>query len=319
MPSWDPVIVLGCTFLAVSLGTWLAFRAIWSIDRRVHDRLTGLSGQNPANLYVRPTRAASRGPVPSRLAKWAVRLLPNDEREWSQLQTRLMHAGIYSPWAPGLFLSLKLGLIAVPPLVGLFLGILGAFNPYRGLFYGAILGGVGIVLPNVWIGRRIAKRHAVLLRSLPDFLDLMVTCVQSGLSLNGALQRVTDELKVAHPILGAEMGVVQRQIELGAPPDLALRNFAERTDLPALHALSMLVEQARRFGTSISEALRTHADTLRWQREQQAEEQAQKASVKILMPTFICIFPAIFVVLVGPAAIQIAEKLSPTSAVTQNR
>jgi tight adherence protein C len=146
-----------------------------------------------------------------------------------------------------------------------------------------------------------------MLKSLPDFLDLMVTCVQAGLSLNGALQRVTEELAVAHPVLAGEMGIVERQIELGAAPDLALRNFAERSDLAAIATLSTLVEQARRFGTSVSDALRTHAETIREQREQRAEEMAQKAAVKILFPTLLLIFPAIFVVLVGPAAVQITR------------
>ena len=191
-------------------------------------------------------------------------------------------------------------------LVGLFLGALGIVNPNRGLFYGSIAGGIGIILPNLWLARRKARRQSTLMKSLPDFLDLLVTCVQAGLSLNGALQRVTAELAVAHPVLAGEMGIAERQIELGAAPDLALRNFAERSDLAALATLSTLIEQARRFGTSICDALRTHAETIRDQREQRAEELAQKAAVKILFPTLLCIFPAIFVVLVGPAAVQIA-------------
>ena len=173
---------------------------------------------------------------------------------------------------------------------------------------------MGIVLPSLWLHRRKVRRHAVLLKSLPYFLDLMVTCVQGGLSMNGALQRVTEELAVAHPVLAGEMGIVERQIELGASPDLALRNFAERSDLAPISSLSTLVEQSRRFGTSISEALRTHAEMIREQREQRAEEMAQKAAVKILFPTLLLIFPAIFVVLVGPAAVQIARTFSSPHA-----
>jgi tight adherence protein C len=122
---------------------------------------------------------------------------------------------------------------------------------------------------------------------------------------------VTNELEVAYPILAGEMAVVQRQIELGASPDLALRNFAERSDLGSLLSLSTLLEQARRFGTSLTEALRTQAEMMRYQREQLAEELAQRAAVKILFPTLLFIFPAIFVVLVGPAAVQLAATFSP--------
>jgi tight adherence protein C len=115
---------------------------------------------------------------------------------------------------------------------------------------------------------------------------------------------------LAYPLLAGEMAIVQRQIEMGATPDLALRGFAERTDLSALFSLSSLIEQARRFGTSIVDALRTQAEMLRYQREQRAEELAQKASVKILFPTLLFIFPAIFVVLVGPAAVRLYEIFS---------
>ena len=128
--------------------------------------------------------------------------------------------------------------------------------------------------------------------------------MQSGTEHGSRLQRVTDEIEVAHPVLAGEMAVVQRQIELGATPDVAIRNFAERSDLASLFSLSSLIEQARRFGTSLTEALRTQAEMMRYHREQRAEELAQKAAVKILFPTLLFIFPAIFVVLVGPAAVQ---------------
>jgi tight adherence protein C len=132
--------------------------------------------------------------------------------------------------------------------------------------------------------------------------------------------RVTSEIEVAHPILAAEMAVVQRQIELGASPDVALRNFAERSDLNSLYSLSSLLEQARKFGTSLTDALRTQAEMMRYQREEHAEELAQKAAVKILFPTLLFIFPAIFVVLVGPAAMQLAATFSPmaNSALTSS-
>jgi tight adherence protein C len=309
--SWDSLAISACAFLAVSGLTYLAFHFIWAHDRRVTDRLLELSGDS--SLLSAST---SRGDSPdatsmrAKVARVAGQLLPNDQRERTQLQARLMHAGIYATWVPGVFMTVKLILILGPLLIGLFLGALGIGHPHRILFCAGVASGAGIILPNLWLHRRKARRHAALLKSLPDFLDLMVTCVQAGLSMNGALQRVTEELAVAHPALAGEMGIVERQIELGASADLALRNFAERSDLSPIATLSTLIEQSRRFGTSISEALRTHAETIREQREQRAEEMAQKAAVKILFPTLLLIFPAIFVVLVGPAAVQIAHTFS---------
>jgi tight adherence protein C len=316
--NWSSLTLPICAFLAVSGLTYLAFHAIWARDRRVDDRLGELSSDVPI-VTNRSARADSSAKVSmrSKMAKLAAQLLPNDQRERSQLQARLVHAGIYATWAPSVFLTIKLALVAVPLLIALFLGALGLGHPYRILVSAGAASGIGIVLPNLWLQRRKKRRHSVLLKSLPDFLDLMVTCVQAGLSMNGALQRVTEELAVAHPVLAGEMGIVERQIELGASPDLALRNFAERSDLAAISTLSTLVEQARRFGTSVSEALRTHAETIREQREQRAEEMAQKAAVKILFPTLLLIFPAIFVVLVGPAAVQIVKTFSPSSQTHQ--
>jgi tight adherence protein C len=308
--SWSVFLVQSCTFLAVSLATFLAFRGIWSLDRRLRNRLQDLSGGHEGLVIPNVPR---RDPKPaqgvrSRLVALAGRLTPNDQREAAQIRTRLLYAGIYAPWAPSVLVSVKLFMIVTPPLVGFAIGELRLFNPSLAMFYGAIAGGMGIIFPSIWLERRKARRHALLLRSLPDFLDLMATCVQSGLSLEASMQRVADELEVAHPILAREIAIVEQQMELGATTDAALRNFAERSDLGALFSLSSLIEQARKFGTSVTDALRTQAEMLRYQREQAAEELAQKASVKILFPTLLFIFPAIFVVLVGPAAVQLSEK-----------
>jgi tight adherence protein C len=308
--NWDSLIVPICAFLAVSGLTYFVFHFIWARDRRIDDRLVELSSDVPlAQMRSARGDAAPRS-MRSKVATLAAQLLPNDQRERTQLQARLMHAGIYATRAPGVFLTVKIGLIVAPIFIALFLSALGIGDPRRIFLYAGIAGGIGIFLPGLWLQRRKSRRHAILMKSLPDFLDLMVTCVQAGLSTNGALQRVTAELAVAHPVLAGEMGIVERQIELGASPDLALRNFAERSDLAAIATLSTLAEQARRFGTSISDALRTHAETIREQREQQAEEMAQRAAVKILFPTLLLIFPAIFIVLVGPAAVQIVQTFS---------
>jgi tight adherence protein C len=312
--SWEILVLLFCTFLAVSGVTFLAFQRIWAIDKRVDARLRDLPHGRTAQRFIRRTKSAEKPDrrLSSKIFSVAARLIPDDQRERTRLQARLLHAGVYASWAPSVFLFVKLMLIAAPPIVGLVAAELGLLNlnPNRALLCGGVAGGFGLLLPGLWLQRRKSRRQAALCRSLPDFLDLLVACVQSGLSLEAALQRVTDELALAYPLLSGEMAIVQRQVELGATPDVALRSFAERSDLSPLYSLSTLIEQARRFGTSVTEALRAQAEMLRYQREQRAEELAQKASVKILFPTLLCIFPAIFVVLVGPAAVLLYEKFS---------
>jgi tight adherence protein C len=320
--NWNVFGVQTCTFLAVSGLAYLAFRQIWSLDKRVRQRVDAMRYGRvvPVSMAASGRSAGTAGNARSKILSAAARLVPNDDRERTQLEARLMHAGIYASWAPSVFLSVKLFLIAAPPVIGFLLGQAGFFQPRLSLLYGGIAGGFGIVLPRLWLDRRKMRRQATLMRSLPDLLDLMVACVQSGLSMEAALQRVTDEIEVAHPLLAGEMAVVQRQIELGATPDAAMRNFAQRSDLATLFSLSSLLEQARRFGTSLTEALRTQAEMMRYQREQRAEEMAQKAAVKILFPTMLFIFPAIFVVLVGPAAVRLSEMFSSQAATSsQNK
>jgi tight adherence protein C len=139
---------------------------------------------------------------------------------------------------------------------------------------------------------------------------MLVLCVEGGLSLTGAMQRVTSELNSAHPLLGAEMDLVQREMMLGVSVGEGLQKMAARTDLEELRNLASIIVQSERFGTSVVKALRVHADTLRQQRQQRAEELAQKAAVKILFPTLLCIFPSIFIVILGPAAFQLLAVFS---------
>jgi len=175
------------------------------------------------------------------------------------------------------------------------------------ILWACVMAGVGSILPSLWLDRAIVRQQILLRKSLPDFLDLMIVCLEGGLSLQETILRVSDELRLAHPVLAVELGIVQRDIELGATVDQALKRFAARTDYEGVRTLSAFIREAQRFGTNITEALRSHADMLRSQREQAAEEKAQKAAVKILIPTLLLIFPAIFVVAVGPAVIQIQE------------
>jgi tight adherence protein C len=243
----------------------------------------------------------------SLLPKIINRVLPDNDAERMPIQRRLRQAGMYSAVSLGHYFAIKLCLMILFPLLGLGAGLLGVIDIKHGLLAGSLVGCAAFVIPTIWLDLRIAHRHRRLRQALPDFLDLMVVCLESGLSLQGAVQRVSSELAVAHPDLAREMTAVQQEIELGASVDQGLRSFAERSGSEEVRTLSTFVREALRFGTELSDALRMHADSIRMQREQLAEEFAQKAAVKMLAPTLLLIFPVVFVVLVGPAIIQIHQ------------
>jgi tight adherence protein C len=183
------------------------------------------------------------------------------------------------------------------------------------LLYGAIVGCFGVFVPGVWLDWRKARRQRQLRRSLPDYLDLLTACMEGGTGMQAVMLRVTDELRTAHPLLAGEMAMVQREIDLGRGTSEALQHLAQRCDLDEFRSLATFVSHAERFGTTMSDALRELSEMLRFQRENRAEEMAHKASVKILVPTLLFIFPAVFVVLAGPAAIKLQSmfKAAPKS------
>jgi tight adherence protein C len=276
-----------------------------------------LSGRK-SRLDTRLRDLASKGgtlPVPDPLAEFAqsalpkmgASLLPKDERERTHLQTRLIHAGLYGRQALLLFLGVKFLLMVSPAAIGLMAGILGMVPLLHGLLFGVILSVVGMIGPSFWLDRRKTARQTAFRRSLPDALDVLVICLEGGLSLTGALRRVAAELKTAHPLLASELQIAQREVQLGRATGEALRQFADRTDLDEIRSLASVVIQAERFGASLVKALRVHATTLRENRLQRAEELAQKAAIKVLFPTLLFIFPGIFLVILGPGAIQIVE------------
>jgi len=309
------------TFVAVATLIVIAGRWFFDLDSRVDDRLDELHAQlsvlpassRPALRWWQKLRTTPRSGLQFRA---------NPVEERGQVQAQLMHAGIYSPWAFQVYVGVKLGLMLIPSVVCFVPQLFGIWNSPQFIYTGAVLSGLGMLLPDYLLRALKRRRHMTLAWSLPDFLDLLVTCLEAGMSIEAALQRVSDEVQRVHPLLGGELKAVQTQIELGATPETALRSLADRSDFDALRSLSTVVQQARRFGTGIAEALRQHANALRIQREHVAEERAQKASVQILMPTMLLIFPSIFVVLAGPAAIKISESFaaqpSASSAASTN-
>jgi tight adherence protein C len=241
----------------------------------------------------------------SRAAKLGSVIAPVDDAERTRLQARLYAAGFYHRQALVIFLGFKMMLIIGPALVGLALGLFRVVDFHTALLGAAGLAILGIIGPSFWLDMRKTARQTAIRRSLPDALDVLVICLEGGLSLPGAFKRVAGELKTAHPILAEELNISQQEIALGLSTGEAMRKFGERSDLEEVRSLAGVITQAERFGASLVKALRVHAETLRTKRLQYAEEMAQKATIKILFPTLLCIFPGIFVVILGPAAYQI--------------
>jgi len=238
-----------------------------------------------------------------RIVKPFEKILPRSPAEVSMLQRRLITAGYRSPSALNVFYGGKilvpLVLCAVATVTHLY-----AFGPF---FIYALFGGVGFITPNLWLGHRVRVRQRLIRRGLPEALDLMVICTEAGLGIDQTILRVARELKLNQPDIAEEYKLVNLEQKAGRPRDEALKNLADRVDIDSVRALANTLVQADTFGTSIAKTLRVYSDTLRTQRRQQAEEQAAKTTVKLVFPLVLFIFPAIFVVALGPALIEIVE------------
>ena len=169
---------------------------------------------------------------------------------------------------------------------------------------GACLGIGGMIGPSFWLDSQKKKRQTNFRRALPDALDVLVICMEGGLSLPGGLRRISSELRTAHPALAAELNLVQREVQLGRSPGEALLHLGTRTDLEEIRNLASVITQAERYGASLVKSLRVHAEILRLKRHQRAEEMAQKAAIKIMFPTLLFIFPTVFVVVLAPAVFR---------------
>ena len=173
----------------------------------------------------------------------------------------------------------------------------------------AYFGTMGYILPSFIIGRKIKLRQKEMQKALPDALDLLVVSVEAGLGLNQALVRVSEEIDRISPVLSEQLALVNLEIRAGTSREEALRNLGERTGLQDITSLVGMLIQTDRFGTSVAQALRVHAEVMRTKRRQRAEEAAAKTTIKLIFPLVFCIFPAMFVVILGPALIQIYQAL----------
>lgn len=219
----------------------------------------------------------------------------------------LATAGYRRPNAGVVYMGLRFALAGALLGGALFATTLLGLSTSEQMLVVAAAGLTGWMLPFVGVRRKVRARQGELQRSLPDALDLMVVCVEAGLGLNQALVRVADEMARVSPSLSEEFALVGLEIRAGTPREEALRHLGERTGLGDVRAFVAMLVQTDRFGTSVANALRVHADELRTKRRQRAEEAAAKLTVKLLVPIVLFVFPSIFIVLLGPAAFHILE------------
>lgn len=275
-----------------------------AVKRRLEGRkqvedLTLIKEQARKNATERIVKKAT--PLLSRL------VMPVSENDMSQLRSKLAAAGYRQRQAQTVFLASKTALLGLFAIIGAITGLSLGYD-FRGV--GAIVllaGGLGFVAPGFWLGFVVKGRQDRIRRGLPDVLDLLVVSVESGLALDAAIKRTGEEMAMVHPDLSEELRIATRESQMGIPRSEALDGMANRAGVDELRSLVSVVAQAERFGTSVARALRNQGEAMRSKRRLQAEERAQKTAVKLMIPLVLFIFPAMGIVLAGPAAIRLME------------
>jgi tight adherence protein C len=238
-------------------------------------------------------------------------LEPKSELEMSKLKIKLAIAGFRDEGASSVFLGIKFACLLLGLLVGggTILGI-GGVNR-KTLMSGVFTAGIFFYLPDLVVWFFAKRRMDMVFRGLPDALDMLVVCVEAGLGLDQAMRRVADEMKRTYWVIAEEFGLANFQLQMGRPRNEVLHELGVRTGVADLRALAAVLIQADKFGSSVAQALRVQSDSMRTRRRQLAEEKAAKTAVKLIFPLVLFIFPGIFVVLVGPAAITMINQLFP--------
>jgi tight adherence protein C len=240
--------------------------------------------------------------------------VPEEGWEKSALRTLFMNAGWRNPVAPTLYFASKTALaLGIPAVTALLLAFTHLSLPGLHLLLAFLTGAAcGYYLPNVVLRRIVARRQRDIFETLPDALDLLTVCVEAGLSLERAMVKVAAEIQIKSVPLAHELQLVLMEMRAGFSKEKALRNFALRVGIDDIDTLVAMLIQSERFGTSMGDSLRVHADNLRTKRRVLAEECAAKIGLKLLFPLIFCIFPTLLMVLLGPAGIQIARTFGPT-------
>ena len=296
----------------VGFTTWALITGKGHGDTDIDRRLQGLLGASKEKKQKRNSedgliRDPNGGTLISKLALLSQPLEKQSGYDRHRLAVSLSQAGIRRPSAVTVFLSAKVLLLGLCTLLGFAYGWSTQVDAVNLFALTTICAVVGFFLPNVWLRVAADRRAERILLALPDSLDMLVIAVEAGLGLDAAIQRVGDEMGRTYPELAEEWIISSRETQMGIPRAEAMAKMAERTKVPDMQSLVAIVAQAERLGTSIAQTLRVHAETMRIKRRQRAEERAAKTTIKLLFPLVFFLFPTIFVVILGPAVINILK------------
>jgi tight adherence protein C len=292
------IIFLVVIVLAVVVG---GSALIAAAQRRAVLARAGVSedGGTGSTVVLRPVRdTQARG-----FRQWVMDTFPGPTGEDLQSQEKLVQAGFDTPTAPATYFFSRVVSFVILPVLAI------AFGPRTSFFVYVLSIGfavfAGWIIPMGFLDRLVRQRQEKIRRSVPDALDLMVVCVEAGVSLDAAILRVAREIRLAHTDLAHELSVVNRKTNAGIPRDAALRSLWQRTGVEELRTLVSSMIQSEKWGTSIATVLRVSADTLRRKRRQVAEKKAKQAPLKMTFPLVLFILPALFIVIMGPALVQV--------------
>jgi tight adherence protein C len=309
------LVITGSVFLmtlltVLGISSYIGYR---SSRKEWLERLKG-TGEVATSLVGSESFAPEKPRVFQFLEAMGEAAKPKNVEEMSHLRRTLIKAGYRRVEAPLIYFGIKLCLAIFFPLAFTLVktSALPMFPYAYTMYLFVLLGVMGFYAPSLWVKMKTQRRQQKILEGFPDALDLMTVCVEAGLGLDAALNQVADEIQLNNKVLSGELKLVNLELRAGQSRQNALRNLSLRTDLEDLNNFTTLLIQTDSFGTSIGQALRVHSDTMRTKRHHRAEEMAAKLPVKLLFPLIFFIFPSMFVVIMGPAIIQIMRILLPT-------
>ncbi|MEN9625201.1 type II secretion system F family protein [uncultured Limnohabitans sp.] len=305
-------LFLGFLFLLVASLVYLALNQ-WTSDDFEKRRLGLVQPSRPAEHAWLKRMQSKMMALLLRMSPWAGTAAPEDVLQPSALQMRLLNAGIRSGLAVPVFLGLKTFLTFFLPACFVMLTWLLQLSWSELMFWTGVMAAaaLGYYTPNAVLHQLVKKQQKILFHAVPDALDLMRLCVQAGLGLDAAIERVGREMRLSYPQLSDEFALTGLELRAGSSRAEALRHLSQRMGLPDIEGLVAMLIQADRFGTSIAESLEVHSDALRTKRRLIAEEAAAKLPIKLLIPLIFCVFPALMTVLLGPVVISITQHLFP--------
>lgn len=292
-------IILGAAFTILMCAVFIVFYHFIDPVQKRMDQVIGNKKRksNTVNLFTK-----FAGPTASLV------FLRKNTKELGRVRKKLVHAGYDSDDAPVLYYSVKVVLAILFTVLTILVATFYPKYSVQEVLIGALaMGFVGLVAPDYFLRYKLDKRKKALRNGFPDALDLMVTCTEAGLGLNQAIQRVGDEIQLSHPVLAKEFAIVNAKVRAGVDRTMALRDLAERTGLDDIRGMVTLLNQSIKFGTSIADMLRIFAEEFRDKRMQKAEETAAKIGTKLLFPLVLCMFPAFFLVAIGPAILRVLK------------